>query len=144
MMSSPAGIGRRPNLLRENPMEQQRIAIIGLGRIGSAFLQQMLPKRSHGIEIVCAAEAADTPGRQQAATAGIALKTLDEVVAMGANVDVIFELTGRPEVRRELREKLVASKNPHTVIASESIVRIIWALISDVALPVIEGRVTGY
>lgn len=125
-------------------MEQQRIAIIGLGRIGSAFLQQMLQKRSHGIEIVCAAEAADTPGRQQAAKAGIVLKTLDEVVAMGAQVDVIFELTGRPEVRRELREKLVASKNPHTVIASESIVRIIWALISDVALPVIEGRVTGY
>lgn len=143
-MTSPADIARRLNLLRENPMEPQRIAIIGLGRIGSAFLQQMLQKRSHGIEIVGAAEAADTPGRRQAANAGIMLKTLDEVVAMGSTIDVIFELTGRTEVRRELREKLVASKNPHTVIASESIVRIIWALISDAALPVIEGRVTGY
>ncbi|MCX7180553.1 MAG: NAD(P)-binding domain-containing protein [Proteobacteria bacterium] len=125
-------------------MEQQRIAIIGLGRIGSAFLQQMLQKHRHGIEIVCAAETADTPGRKQAANAGIVLKTLDEVVALGSSIDVIFELTWHAEVRRELREKLVASKNQHTVIASESIVRIIWALISDVALPVIEGRETGY
>jgi len=125
-------------------MEQQRIAIIGLGRIGSAFLQQMLPKNNHGIEIVCAAEAADTPGRKQAKQAGIALKSLDEIVALGGDIDVIFELTGVAEVRREVREKLVATKNMHTVIASESVVRIIWALISDTALPVIEGRATGY
>lgn len=125
-------------------MEQQRIAIIGLGRIGSAFLSQMLQKRSQGIELVCAAEAADTPGRQLAAKAGVALKTLDEVVALGSGVDVIFDLTGLPQVRRELRDKLVAAKNAHTVIASESIVRVIWALISQDALPVIQGRKTGY
>lgn len=125
-------------------MEQQRIAIIGLGRIGSAFLSQMLQKRSQGIELVCAAEAADTPGRKQATQAGIALKTLDEIVALGNSVDVIFELTGVPEVRRELRDKLVAAKNAHTVIASETIVRVIWALISQDALPVIQGRKTGY
>lgn len=125
-------------------MEQQRIAIIGLGRIGSAFLSQMLQKRSQGIELVCAAEAADTPGRKQAAEAGIALKSLDDIVALGNRIDVIFDLTGMPEVRRELRDKLVASKNAHTVIASETIVRVIWALISQDALPVIQGRKTGY
>ena len=125
-------------------MEQQRIAIIGLGRIGSAFLKQMLLKRSQGILLVCAAEAADTPGRQLAAQSGIALKSLDDIVALGKEVDVVFELTGRPEVRRELRDKLVEARNTHTVIASETIVRVIWALISDDALPVIEGRKTGY
>ena len=125
-------------------MEPQRIAIIGLGRIGSAFLKQMLLKRSQGIHIVCAAEAADTPGRQQAMQSGIAIKTLDDIVALGKGVDVVFELTGLPEVRRELRDKLVEARNTHTVIASETIVRVIWALISDDALPVIEGRKTGY
>jgi pyrroline-5-carboxylate reductase len=125
-------------------MEQQRIAILGLGRIGSAFLQQMLQKRSHGIDLVCVAEAMDTPGRRQAISAGLGLKTLDEIVALGDGVDVIFDLTGRTEVRRELRDKLVAARNAHTVIASETIVRVIWALISQDALPVIEGRVTGY
>jgi pyrroline-5-carboxylate reductase len=125
-------------------VEKQRIAIIGLGRIGSAFLQQMLAKRAQGIELVCVAEAADTPGRKQAIEAGLVVKSLDQVVALGAGVDVIFDLTGMSEVRRELREKLVASKNSHTVIASESIVRVIWALISADALPVIQGRSTGY
>ncbi len=125
-------------------MEQQRIAIIGLGRIGSAFLSQMLQKRSQGIELVCAAEAADTPGRQLAVKSGIAIKSLDDVVALGNRIDVIFDLTGLPDVRRELRDKLVASKNAHTVIASETIVRVIWALISQDALPVIQGRKTGY
>ncbi len=125
-------------------MEQQRIAIIGLGRIGSAFLSQMLQKRSQGIELVCAAEAADTPGRQLAVKSGIAIKSLDDIVALGNRIDVIFDLTGLPDVRRELRDKLVASKNAHTVIASETIVRVIWALISQDALPVIQGRKTGY
>jgi glyceraldehyde-3-phosphate dehydrogenase/erythrose-4-phosphate dehydrogenase len=125
-------------------VDKQRIAIIGLGRIGSAFLQQMLAKRAQGIELVCVAEAADTPGRKQAIEAGLVVKSLDQVVAMGAGVDVIFDLTGLAEVRRELREKLVAAKNSHTVIASESIVRVIWALISSDALPVIQGRSTGY
>jgi pyrroline-5-carboxylate reductase len=125
-------------------LEQQRIAIIGLGRIGSAFLSQMLQKRSQGIELVCAAEAADTPGRQLAVKSGIAIKSLDDIVALGNRIDVIFDLTGLPDVRRELRDKLVASKNAHTVIASETIVRVIWALISQDALPVIQGRKTGY
>ena len=125
-------------------MEQQRIAIIGLGRIGSAFLEQMLQRRKRGLEVVCVAETSDTPGRQKAIQAGIALKTMDEIVALGHGVDVIFDLTGRTEVRRELRDKLVTTKNRHTVIASESIVRVMWALVSEDALPVIEGRVIGY
>ncbi len=125
-------------------MEKQRIAIIGLGRIGSAFLMQILKKLNHGLELVCVAEAAATPGRQMALDAGLKVCTLDDVVALGHGVDVIFELTGLPEVRRELREKLVASQNKQTVIASESIVRVIWALISNETLPVIAGRATGY
>jgi glyceraldehyde-3-phosphate dehydrogenase/erythrose-4-phosphate dehydrogenase len=125
-------------------MEQPRIAIIGLGRIGSSFLLQMLQKRCRGLNVVCVAETCDTPGRRQAVEAGIKVKTLDEIVALGNGVDVIFDLTGLTEVRRELRDKLVASGNRHTVIASESIVRVFWALISQDALPVIEGRVVGY
>ena len=125
-------------------MDKQRIAIIGLGRIGSAFLRQIIKKLNDGLEMVCVAESADTPGRQMAQQAGIKVCTLDEVVAMGAGINVIFELTGLPEVRRELREKLVNSNNNETVIASESVVRVIWALISDGALPVIAGRPTGY
>ncbi|MBV8656398.1 MAG: homoserine dehydrogenase [Burkholderiales bacterium] len=125
-------------------MQAQRIAIIGLGRIGSAFLRQMLERRQQGIELVCVAEQNDTPGRQLAVAHQIPLKTLDEIVALGGQIDVIFDVTGIPTVRRELREKLADSFNLHTVIASETIVRVIWALITTETLPEIEGRKTGY
>ena len=125
-------------------MRKQNIAIIGLGRIGSAFLGAMLQKADKGINMVCVAERVDTPAKAKAIAAGIKVKTLDEIVVMGDGIDVIFDVTGLPDVRKELREKLAASGNRHTVIASETIVRVIWSLISDDALPLIEGRKTGY
>jgi pyrroline-5-carboxylate reductase len=125
-------------------MDTQRIAIIGLGRIGSAFLRQILERNAPSLQLVAAAEAGDTPGRQLAQQHGIPIKSLDEIVAMKDGVDVVFDLTGLPEVRRELREKMGTHNNRHTVIASETIARVIWTLISTTELPVIAGRTTGY
>lgn len=125
-------------------MEKQNIAIIGLGRIGSAFLREMLRRKGSGITLVCAAEIMETPGKARAVEAGIKIVNVEEMVAMGDEIDVIFELSGLPGVRRDLRQKLGAANNWHTVIASESIARLIWTLISDEALPVISGRNTGY
>jgi predicted dinucleotide-utilizing enzyme len=124
-------------------LSKKNIAIIGLGRIGSAFFDTMQQKKQ-SINLVCVAESTDTPAKVQAVAAGIKIATLDEIVAMGNRIDVIFELTGIREVRRELREKLQAARNMHTMIASETIARLIWSLISDTELPEIEGRDTGY
>jgi predicted dinucleotide-utilizing enzyme len=124
-------------------MEKQNVAIIGLGRIGSAFLGAMLGKQRN-INLACVAETGNTPAKAQAAAAGIRVASLDEILAMGTGIDIIFDLTGIPAVRKELREKLLATSNSHTVIASETIARLIWSLISDADLPVIEGRKTGY
>ena len=125
-------------------MQKQNITIIGLGRIGSAFMDIVLQKADRGIHLVCVAERMDTSSKTKAKAAGIKIATLDEIVGMGDTIDVIFELTGLMEVRKELREKLAASNNRHTVIASETIARVIWALISVEELPMIEGRKTGY
>lgn len=125
-------------------MDKQRIAIIGLGRIGSAFLHQILERNAAALELVAVAEANDTPGRQVALQRGVNVSSLDAIVAMGNQVDVVFDLTGLNSVRRELREKMGAAGNQHTVIASETIARVIWALISTTELPVIAGRTTGY
>lgn len=124
-------------------MNKQNIAIIGLGRIGSAFLDAMLQKKQN-INLVCVAERADTPTKAQAVANGIRIATLDEIAAMGDKIDIAFELTGLPETRKELREKFLNTQNVHTVIASESIARLIWSLISDADMPVIQGRKTGY
>ncbi len=124
-------------------MNKQNIAIIGLGRIGSAFLGAMLQKKQN-INLVCVAERADTPAKAQAVANGIKVATLEEIAALGDKIDIVFELTGLPETRKELREKLLSTQNAHTVIASESIARLIWSLISDTDMPVIQGRKTGY
>jgi pyrroline-5-carboxylate reductase len=124
-------------------MSKQNIAIVGLGRIGSAFLEAMLQKRQR-INLVCVAESANTPAKAQADAAGVRIATLDEIVAMGKDIDILFDLTGMPEVRHELRNKLMTSDNYHTVIASETIARLIWTLVGDADLPEIEGRNTGY
>jgi predicted dinucleotide-utilizing enzyme len=124
-------------------MSKQNIAIIGLGRIGSAFLGAMLQKKE-SINLVCVAEQADTPAKALAVANAVRIATLDEIVAMGDKIDIIFELTGIHATRQELREKLLAVNNAHTVIASETVARLIGSLISDTNLPVIEGRKTGY
>jgi predicted dinucleotide-utilizing enzyme len=125
-------------------MDNQKIAIIGLGRIGSAFLRNMLGRRGRGVELVGVAESGDTPGRQMALDAGLNVVSLDQIVALGTGVDILFDLTGIPAVRREIREKLMAQGNHHTVIASETIARLIWVMTTDDDLPVIAGRSTGY
>lgn len=125
-------------------MEGQNIAIIGLGRIGSAFLSEMLGKTGRGINLVCVSEVFETPGKEQAKLAGLKIVHLDEIVAMGNKIDIIFDLTGIQDVRTELRNKLVSTDNHHTIIASETIARLIWALIAEKELPTIAGRKTGY
>ena len=124
-------------------MTRQNIAIIGLGRIGSALLGAFQQK-GQSVNLACVAESGDTPAKAQARAAGIRIATLDEIVAMGNSIDVIFDLTGKTDVRRELREKLQASNNQHTVVASETIARLIWTLVGAADVPVIEGRKTGY
>ena len=73
------------------------------------------------INLVCVAERIDTPVEAQAAPAGIKIATLDEIIIISDRIDIIFHLTGIPNVRKELREKPLASNNKHTVIASETI-----------------------
>ena len=68
----------------------------------------------------------------------------DALITMGEKIDILFDLTGVPAVRRDLREKLMAADNRHTIIATETIAKLIWSLVaSDVALPSVHGK-TGY
>lgn len=107
------------------------IALVGLGEVGGRFLDEMLKLKRRGINIVCVAELSDTAGRRRAAAEGIAVKTVEEIVAMGHAVDVIFDLTGAPSVRKSLREKMQETGNRHTIVAAETVARMLWAVVSD-------------
>lgn len=125
-------------------MQKQKVAVVGLGRVGAAFLDELLCMTGKGVKVAYAVEKNDTPGRKMAEAAGVKIMTIDEMIALGEAVDIVFDLTGVAEVRKELREKLFTSNNHHTVIAPENIAHFIWAIMSDTTLPVIEGRKTGY
>ncbi len=111
------------------------IAIIGLGRIGSVLLQQMLNYKDKGVTISAVAEISETPGKILAREHKIKIKNLDEIINLGKNVDIIFELTGQYEVRQELRHKLMDNKNFHSVIAPETIAFLICLMLTNKEMP---------
>lgn len=112
-------------------MLNQSIAIVGLGRVGSVFLKALLDQAGKGINIVAVAEKGDTPGSVLAKARGVQNLSIEELVGKGDGVDILFDLTGVAAVRQDIRDKLQASGNRHTVIASESIANLVWSLIDN-------------
>lgn len=110
------------------------IALVGLGDVGSRFLEEMLRLRSRGIRIVAVAELDDTPGRRRAVAEGIQCLPLDDILAKGHAIDVLFDMTGSPVLRRLMREKMVETGNRHTIIAPETMARLLWAVVTDEVL----------
>ena len=112
-------------------MEKQSIAIVGLGKMGSAFLAELLGQPNEAVEIVAVVERSETAGLALARSRGIRNITIDQLIAMGDDLDILFDLTGEETVRQELREKLRAAENHHTIVATENIARMVWALIGS-------------
>jgi predicted dinucleotide-utilizing enzyme len=125
-------------------MEKQSIAIVGLGKMGSAFLAELLGQPNEGVEIVAVVEKSDTAGLALAKSRGIRNISIDQLIAMGKDLDILFDLTGQETVRQELRDKLQASGNRHTIVAAENIARMVWALIASGAELPISNANAGY
>lgn len=119
------------------------VAIVGLGRVGSTFLEKLLDSESKGILIVGAAESdIDSSGSKLARNRGVAVyEDVEDLVKMGDKIDIIFELTGNMEAKKSLRTAMVRTTNSHTVIAPEIMAFFIWDLIADDGdLAVLERR----
>lgn len=112
-------------------MEKQSIAIVGLGKMGSAFLAELLAQPNEGVEIVAVVEKNNTAGLALAKTHGIRNLSIDELIKIGDDLDILFDLTGVAAVRKEIRDKLRASENRHTIVATENIARMVWTLIAS-------------
>ncbi len=112
-----------------------KIAIVGLGRVGSKFISKMIGLVEKGVEIIAVAEKEETEGKKIAEKEGFSIKEEHEIAAMGSAIDVIFDLTGQPEVRQKLRDILKQNKNLHTVIAPETVAYLICSILEDGELP---------
>lgn len=113
-----------------------RIALLGLGEAGQAFAEHFLEKiQEHGapVKIVAVADRdTQSPFALGFLQSGVPVfKDALEVVKLGDQVDIIFDMTHDPRLRQELRLKLLESKNKHTVIATEVFARLLWCFFDE-------------
>lgn len=125
-------------------MDKQNIAIIGLNNAGTELFKAMVELKSKGVNVLGVSENNFTEGCQLAQELGITNMSIDKIIDMGDQVDVIFDLTGSREIRKELRTTLFSSKNQHTVIAPESVARLMYTMIGDQELPESTAESIGY
>ena len=108
-----------------------KVALLGLGEVGQEFAENFLEIIQEGgkdVEIVAVAhhdkESAVALGFQQSGVKFF--ENAVDVVKMGEEVDIIFDLTGSSETRLALRKGMMDSDNRHTVIAPEMMARLLW------------------
>lgn len=107
-----------------------KIALLGLGEIGQEFAEHFLEitqEQHKPVEIVAVSDPdTESPVALGFAHSGVpVLADPLEVVAMGDQVDVIFDLTGDDALRQRLRDALAASGNRHTVLAPQVMARLL-------------------
>jgi len=124
------------------------IALLGLGAVGENFAEHFLEIIQEGgkpIEIVAVASRhLDSPVALGFQQSGVAVfEDALDVVKMGDKVDIIFDLTGKAEIRQALRQGLQASDNRHTVIAPEVMAKLLWMFFGDNG-DLGEGKGGGY
>ncbi len=113
-----------------------KIALLGLGNVGQDFAEaflEMIQEDGRPIEIAAVAH----HDRNSPVALGFQqnkvpfFENATGVIDMGESIDIIFDLTGNPETRTELRKGLQASNNKHTVIAPEMIAKLLWMFFDD-------------
>ncbi len=115
-------------------MKKIRVAIAGLGRVGSKVLQALISLNSENLVVVAIAEPREElEAVNLAKQKGIAYfkDARDMLRALDDAIDVLFDLTGNAVIRTELYEILSQSGNRKTVILPESVAHLVWILIES-------------
>ncbi len=123
------------------------VALLGLGEVGEKFAEHFLEKiqeehiRVNIVAVACLnTESAVALGFSHSKVP--VFKNALDVVTLGAKVDVIFDLTGDPELRKNLRLALQDTHNHHTVIAPEVMAHLLWNFFGEGELP--NSHPSGY
>lgn len=125
-----------------------KIALLGLGEVGQEFAEhflEIIQEEGKAVEIVAVAhhdkDSAVALGFQQSGVKFF--ENAADVVQMGEEVDIIFDLTGSDETRQALRKGMMESDNRHTVIAPEMMARLLWMFFGEDGKPATE-KAGGY
>jgi homoserine dehydrogenase len=124
-----------------------KVALLGLGEVGEKFAEHFLEKiqeENVKVEIVAVAHRdMESPVALGFIHSKVPVfQDAMEVVSLGSKVDIIFDLTGDPELRKKLRIALQDSHNQHTVIAPEVVAQLLWNFFGEGELP--RSSQTGY
>ena len=114
-------------------MRTVKVAVAGLGRVGSVFLDALLSIEANNIKVIAVAEPREElEAVRKAKERGVGYfrDARDMLEALGDEVDVLFDLTGDVVVRTELHEILSRQGNKNTVIVPEKVAYLVWALIT--------------
>ncbi len=115
-------------------MRQIKVAIAGLGRVGSVFLDALLSTNTGSVKVIAVAEPKeelDSVKKAKDRNIGYFRDARSMLEAFGDEIDVLFDLTGDAVLRTELHEILSKQGNKNTVIVPEKIAYLIWALITE-------------
>jgi glyceraldehyde-3-phosphate dehydrogenase/erythrose-4-phosphate dehydrogenase len=130
-------------------MQEIRVAILGLGRVGELFAEHFLEQVQESGKPVRIVAVADRNPESPVALGFVHSGTpvysdAMEVCDLADGIDIILDLTGNAELRQSLRDKLQAAGNRNTVIAPESFARLLWCFFDEpAALPEVHGHM-GY
>ena len=116
--------------------ESINVAVLGLGRIGQQFaagLSKHIDQGGKPIKIVAVAERdPDSLAAEMFADENVPVYAkASDVVEMADQIDIIFDLTGSPEVRQTLRAKLHDAGNRDTIIVPEIFAHFVWSLLEE-------------
>ena len=116
--------------------ETINVAVLGLGRIGQQFaagLSKHIDQGGKPIKIVAVAERdPDSLATEMFADENVPVYAkASDVVEMADQIDIIFDLTGSPEVRQTLRAKLHDAGNRDTIIVPEIFAHFVWSLLEE-------------
>ena len=111
--------------------DKVRVAMVGGGRTGTPLLEDLL-KRPF-VEVVGVADVnLESPGALLAQGAGVFFTTdATELADKGAEVDLLIEVSGYPELKGKIKERYVAQGNRHTIIMHDLVARLVLSMVSD-------------
>lgn len=120
-----------------NNKELSKVAVVGLGKVGSALIEKLSDLDGKALSIVAVAESdMDAPGVAVAKKLGIKLYNNEkELVEIADDIDIIFDLSGNSQVETWMRSALSMKANCRTAIASRNVAVLLWNILSEGLLP---------
>ncbi len=121
------------------------VGIIGAGRSGTPIIKELL--KHNYVKIVSIVDLnPEAEGMKIGKARGIHTATnAQDLINLGEKVDLVFNLAGDPNLRRQLADAYQKSSNKHTIIVHETIARLIVTLVLklDKLVPSFHPKIQG-